>query len=77
MERQLGELRLLALRQTCPCASSAPVVDEGLHAAVIVAANDAAIDRVRNTADFFEQPYAPDCPLQQMKATRLNESQGT
>jgi len=52
---QIPKLYLLVIGQALPAARSDPIVDEGLHAADVVAADDATIDGVRNGSDFGEQ----------------------
>jgi hypothetical protein len=52
---QMPKLRLPIVWQTFPTARSAPVVDERLHAAGVVAANDATIDGLGDCTNFVEQ----------------------
>ena len=78
VDGKLSELRFLVIGQSCPGPRPAPVVDESLHAAAVVAADDAAIDSVGNGDDFTEQMrFSSVGLLQDVEAARLDERQRT
>ena len=63
--------------QTFPAARSAPVIDERLHAAGVVSADDATIDGLRDGTDFVEQMRISFLGIFRMWKARLNERQRT
>ena len=73
---EVGELRLALLGGSLPGAGSAPVVDESLHAAPIVAGQDRAVDRSRHGPDLGQRlRVAFDLVDQHVEAARLDQGQ--